>query len=379
MNLSIIYCFKDRDLLRVQRSIHSVYKQLDEHSEIIFVDYGSCDETRSHVELFLKDYSKVKYIYVNVIGKLWNRSQALNIGVKHASTEHIITADIDLIFSSNFIDEVKNTLEKHDLINYQCYYLSEKFKKHELLLQNTSKYTNKFEVSSEVGLGLMAVKKELFEKVHGYDEYFRVWGMEDNDLNHRFELLGFKTTWLNLDKYAVFHQWHPISGIRTRQNIAKGWQKQMNSYFSQHQDEIIRSEKWGEVTFSNDIHTISDQEKAQYDLSYDSAQYAGMRMKSIFEKHAIGEIMVFRFNDVNYSKLEKTKSFKIIRFFNSISNRFNFPFLLESELYYYGKMDSLFDFRDVFHFFVLEMDGYFSDYQLTLGEDWIELIVKKNK
>ena len=51
--------------------------------------------------------------------------------------------------------------------------------------------------------------------------------------------------------------------------------------------------------------------------------------------------------------------------------------MLESELYYFGKHDSIYAYRDVFHFFILENARNFEDYYLSKNDNSIELIITK--
>lgn len=377
MKLSIIYCFKDRNLARVKRSISSLHPQLGSNDEIVFVDYGSNSKIKGEVEIYLQNFLRIKYIYVEAQGRLWNRSHALNIGVKNAVSEYVMMADIDLIFSQSFLNKLKSQFQTADLVNYQCHYLPQKFKKYDQLFKKPSKYAKRYKKSTQEGLGLMAVKKSLFEEVNGYDEYYRVWGMEDNDIIHRFQLIGKETTWLDKNKYFVFHQWHPISGIRTRKNIAKGWRSQMKLYFTQNQDKIGRRQNWGALPAKRISEGINVEQDLLFDLSSNTVLYSALFMKNVLHALKPGQVAKFIYKDNNSLKLESTKAFRFISFINKTSNRFKLPFMLESDLYYYGNLNSHYEVRDVFHFFILEAEKELQDYHLLTDRNTIELIIKK--
>nr|WP_299202776.1 glycosyltransferase family A protein [uncultured Brumimicrobium sp.] len=374
MKLSIIYCFKDRELSRIKRSVESLYPQLGNNDEIVFVDYGSNTNIKGEVENYLKDFLQIEYIYVEAQGRLWNRSHALNIGVKNSTSEYVMMADIDLIFSQSFLNKLKSQFQTTDLVNYQCHYLPQKFKKYDQLLNKPSKYAKCFKKSTNEGLGLMAVKKSLFEEVNGYDEYYRVWGMEDNDIIHRFKLIGKETTWLRPDSY-VFHQWHPTSGIRTRENIAKGWQSQQSVYFKEKNKLIIRSQNWGE-SFSK--RTIASQVIApdfEYELTEYNPIYATYFIKNKLNEHEPNQVIRFSYNNTSIEELKKTNVFKLISWFNKWSKRIKFPMVLESDLYHFGDRSTIYDFRDIFHYFLLMNEKDLMDYYLSQRSQSIELTI----
>jgi GT2 family glycosyltransferase len=52
----------------------------------------------------------------------------------------------------------------------------------------------------------MVAYRRWFHRVGGFDEFYRVWGAEDNDLVLRAEWDGVGAEWIS--GAVVYHQWH---------------------------------------------------------------------------------------------------------------------------------------------------------------------------
>lgn len=372
MNVSIIYCFRDREIERVQRSFKSIYNQLEEKDEIIFIDYGSHQDLSKTLSNYFSEYKKIKYIYFNARGLLWNRGHALNIGVKHSKNNSLITADIDLIYSSNFLEKIKKEFLDKDLLNYNCYYLPKRFSDYTKIQNKPQKVAKKLKASPETALGLMIVKKELFNKVNGYDEYYKVWGAEDNDLIFRFKKLGVESSWFVDNSVFVFHQWHESSSFRNNKVMPNGWSNQMLSHFNKCSSAIVRSEKWGE-TRERSIFDIKKFD-LDIDISKEVPLYYSQVMNSLVRSN--NEYSTFRFFAEAEPNVEKSKLNRFITSFNTLSNKLKLPVLLESEVFYFSKYRRLIEYRDLFYYFVLFNDHLIADYSIEEKSDIIELKVK---
>ena len=56
----------------------------------------------------------------------------------------------------------------------------------------------------------VASARPLFHVARGYDEYYEVWGNEDDDLYRRFRYLGLRPKALGPESFYM-HQWHAES------------------------------------------------------------------------------------------------------------------------------------------------------------------------
>jgi len=64
----------------------------------------------------------------------------------------------------------------------------------------------------------IAVWRDDFERVNGFDECFVGWGLEDRDLQCRLERLGLRVTSILLAT-APIHLWHPVSASFSRNGL----------------------------------------------------------------------------------------------------------------------------------------------------------------
>ncbi len=64
----------------------------------------------------------------------------------------------------------------------------------------------------------IALWRDDFERVNGFDEGFVGWGLEDRDLQFRLERLGLRVRSILLAT-APIHLWHPVPPSFARNNV----------------------------------------------------------------------------------------------------------------------------------------------------------------
>lgn len=201
--LTIIYAHRNRDLSRIQTSLRSLENQRRQNFEVIFIDYGSDTEILFLLEDLIKKFSFVKLIKLDVSKLLWNKSKALNIGIRNASSPFIFIADVDLIFHGKAISLMCKTASSS---HFQLFTLAYLNKLESEKLSSTWEFENvKIRNYGKVN-GMILASKEAFETIHGYDEFFHFYGAEDEDVHGRLENAGYRPK-LNEDEY-FFHYWH---------------------------------------------------------------------------------------------------------------------------------------------------------------------------
>ena len=246
IKLSIVFGYRNRDTLRVKRCLDSLSEQNFSDFEVVFVDYGSDEKYRNEIENLIKNYSFVHYVYNHTQGMPWNRSHALNTGVRCAKGEYILFGDIDLIYSPFVLSELVSKANDKIQIYSKVYFLDEKFDRwsqlNEIDLQT-------FEVSTETGRGgVHIVKKSILESINAYDEYYCFWGVEDRDLSGRTEQLGIETQWIDNKNFPVFHQWHPDASRAKKGFFPDRWWEKMNIHFQLNINNPVRNdENWGKL------------------------------------------------------------------------------------------------------------------------------------
>ncbi|MFZ0943704.1 MAG: glycosyltransferase family 2 protein [Syntrophobacteraceae bacterium] len=96
--------------LRLTKALDSIVLQWNDLYELIVVDDGSTDNTKSIIE----DYSKridIKYIYQDNSGK---PASARNTGIKHAKGDYVCFLDSDDILAKGSIEKRRRFLSEHE-------------------------------------------------------------------------------------------------------------------------------------------------------------------------------------------------------------------------------------------------------------------------
>ncbi|MGY5850400.1 glycosyltransferase family 2 protein [Salegentibacter sp. F14] len=203
-SLSIIYAFRDRDVERVKLSMESLRNQKSQNFEVIFVDYGSDSETSNKVQKALESFEFCNYSYLHTSQRLWNKSRALNYGIKRAKNPYIFIADVDLIFSPVATKFLENNISKDSFKIFKLAYLDEQASVD--IDRNKNFKDLKATRTGEIN-GMILARKEAFYEISGYDEFYHFYGSEDVDLYARLKNAGFieKRT----EQIHFYHNWHP--------------------------------------------------------------------------------------------------------------------------------------------------------------------------
>ncbi|MFW5794842.1 MAG: galactosyltransferase-related protein [Bacillota bacterium] len=209
--------------------------------EILFID-ASLDNSNIISKEALKiqkQNEKLKVIKVKP-QEIMNLSWMLNVGIKNSTQPYFMRHDIDSIISPKFDELYLNVKKEADVIHQNLIghqklstnYCSEDYY-HCTNFINICKYEyskwykycksmnwNRFNFSEFLRKLLVhhpfikvrmlsshiICKKEKIEEIGGYDESFRSWGYQDDDLRYRLELNG--NTHLDAENVPVIHQPH---------------------------------------------------------------------------------------------------------------------------------------------------------------------------
>lgn len=203
--VTILYAYRNRDAKRVFNSLQSLVSQTNHNFEVLFIDYGSETHFSSSVKKVIDNFHFANYYYVGHPGLLWNKSKALNFGIKRAKTEFIFIADVDLLFHQNTIQLFRDIATIDKAFIFKLSYLDEKCTKNIDMLFNFKELNIKH--TGNVN-GMVLVSRQALFKVQGLDEFFHFYGSEDVDLFQRLEKSG-QTLQLR-DELYFKHQWHVI-------------------------------------------------------------------------------------------------------------------------------------------------------------------------
>jgi len=246
--ISIVFGFRNRDLTRVKRCLDSLKKQRKQNFEVVFVDYGSDTETANQAEKLVQSYD-FNYIYSDSRFTFWSRSKALNIGIANAKGEFIVTSDIDAIFSDNFTEVISKRVQPEKFFCSQCFHLPENFDAYD----DIRKYSGSFLKSgpTEMGIGLVVLKEKL-QQIHGFEEYYQIWGVEDLDIKKRLESSGLEMEYITVEECQIYHQWHPVVSHKNKLLTPTGWYETMWNYHSNNSSVVRNPDGWGKIKTSAD-------------------------------------------------------------------------------------------------------------------------------
>lgn len=200
--ISFIIPVRDRENQRIQNCVNSL--QSDITGEIIIVDYGSKKP--------VKDIFGAKIIRYTS-NKIWNKSHAINLGIKKAKYEYISTIDCDIILSPDFLDIARKYL-RHNAFLY-----STNVRRVELeditgdfynMLEHSKEwntYINRHDIIHNANGGIQIYAKQWINDIGGADESLIYWGGMDNDIFERAMMCRLTTVNLNL---IILHQEHKL-------------------------------------------------------------------------------------------------------------------------------------------------------------------------
>lgn len=159
--------------------------------EIIIIDDGSTDGTYQSLKEMI-DSKKVRYFYQKNSGV----SKARNLGVFNARGEYIAFIDSDIVCTEGWLSRLVDVAVNNTDIGIlgAARYNKEYFKYKDII--ETQKYPGGSIVPvSKLGMGASLVKREVFEKIGGFDNAF-VFGLEDVELCLRANLLGYRVVYV---------------------------------------------------------------------------------------------------------------------------------------------------------------------------------------
>lgn len=354
--LSIVFGYRERDLIRVKRCLDSLQNQTFQDFEVLFVDYGTTKEVAHQVEALVSGYPFCRYIYNDTRGMPWNRSHALNTGIRLAEGEYLLLSDVDLIFSDNFLEQIFRSKDPRKIIHSQFYLLPQAFEDWKEL----KRCNNEFPLSaSSAKGGIFFVRTELLWQIHGFDEYYCFWGVEDRDLSDRLGKMEVTTQWLDPKQTPVYHQWHPIVSNVKKSFMPPLWWDQMSIYYVLHKNELKRNgQAWGEIFTEKERPTLKMHQPDDFTkyieapkegTSYVKSQFLTQLIEEIQSLHTDKSLLLTVPINKNRNFSSKEKIFRVV--IHKMLKKFNLPFklidvyearALEKEKYFIPEEDVFF-------------------------------------
>lgn len=202
--ISIIYANRNRDLKRIKASLDSLQRQSIPDFEVVFVDYGSKSALVEEYRGLLSTYSFSNFLPLDVSHLLWNKSKALNYGIKKAAFPYIFIADVDLVFHPKSNSLFRKLANPKNFFLFSLNYLD---KKESSKLNTVYNFEKLKPARTGKVNGMLLAPKEAFIEINGFDEFFHFYGAEDEDIFARLENAGYHKERNN--HHYFYHNWHP--------------------------------------------------------------------------------------------------------------------------------------------------------------------------
>ncbi len=334
-DLSLVFSYRDREVDRVKRCLDSLSTQTDANFKVIFVDYGSNDQFRKEIESLVNSYDFCEYIYSHTYQQFWNRSKALNIGIQLVDTPYYATTDIDLIFEPNFIEVMRSEMGPDKFVHGHALFLEEGFSDYKNLDKLNKSNLDQSKAGVQYGL-FQLVPTKVIRQLDGFDEFFRIWGLEDVDLNKRLLALGLKENWIDPLKTHAWHQWHPHIGDPL---FTRDWYRFMEDYFFRQTSSKRNNGNWGQTKGEQErkvLNLKSDEATVQIERDFPSktsALYEYHILEQVFDELSAGEVLSVKFND----KASDISFFEKLR--NSLVHRIGVDLKVDIDKYYQKRTD----------------------------------------
>jgi predicted glycosyltransferase involved in capsule biosynthesis len=159
------------------------------------------------------------------------RTRALNFGIKHTQTPVCVSLDADCIVSIDAIKHISEKIISDNTIGIAwpyTYVIDIPYSAHDEFVEGNYDYHllankipdnihresvfNDFRVWTDIERpsvgGVVMFNTENLRRLKGYNEKFRAWGYEDNEIHHRVLKLGYSEYRTKTDKDYCFHLRH---------------------------------------------------------------------------------------------------------------------------------------------------------------------------
>ncbi len=141
-------------------------------------------------------------------GKSFNKSRLFNLGVSLCLSNYLVLHDADIVVPRNYLSTCLSIFQyswESFLPIRFLFYLTESQTKRFQAAGNLDWIDSMAEIRQNFAGGSVAITKQAFERISGFDEEFHGWGGEDVEFLHRLR----KTNFLKGSLTNGVHLWHP--------------------------------------------------------------------------------------------------------------------------------------------------------------------------
>jgi hypothetical protein len=324
--LSFIVGFRNRDTERVRLFLESLKAINSDDYELIFVDYGSDETISKNVKNILSNYSFASYHFFNSRGQNWNRAKCLNYAYSISIGQYIFTSDIDFLYSQDFIEIVKGIVSPTKSFYFQVGFLTQK--QSQVIHFDSTKYEIE-SYSNEDAVGALLISRNMFDEVGGYDEFYEIWGIEDNDLLYRLNMTNNQISFYN-SKTIIWHIWH--LPVKQSAVLPNGWLKLLKDYFDHKKQSITACNQNYYCKIDSARPVINNRLGTNFKtIKIDcSEKFLPIILKYELIKLKPNEGLCLTFNFSSFNEVSKSRLNKLVYRVNTIFKKFKSPLHLEN-------------------------------------------------
>jgi hypothetical protein len=245
--VSFIIPIRDRPSSALERQIKSLRENGCDPCFLV-IDYGSTDFYKRQYEDLCRTLD-LGYERMSTEGLPWNKCRAINRGVKLATTEYIVTSDVDMLYSSDPLPYCLQNFAEKTIYHIDTYWLPKDGNR------GKARYAGKGSSG-----GFVFTSASAFKESGGYDERMEYWGQEDLDWPSRLQGLGYRREWLP-ETHKLFHQWHSSSENSARRPFAADYNTMR--YCAENAMKPVLSQEWGQAVLPKDRPILQHIEKGE--------------------------------------------------------------------------------------------------------------------
>jgi len=208
--LAYILPIRNYPAAAMRRCIESIRRQAPDATtvDILLADFGSSPSNAADAKT-LAEACGARHVWFDEKGP-WNRSRAINLGVRATTAPVIVTSDADLVFASNFTQTVLGLAQRAGAEFYAHAPMMDLPQSLTIDLDDyDADYGRLLGVAKERvwSRGNVIFSRALFERMRGWEEAYTIWGCEDNDFFDRASRSGAPVFDLK-GTTSYLHHWH---------------------------------------------------------------------------------------------------------------------------------------------------------------------------